>query len=82
MLGISFDSREENAAFAEAQGFPFPLLCDTQREVGLAYRACENRDQSHPWRITYVIGADGRIERAIATRDPAGQAAELLGELA
>ena len=29
-------------------------------------------------RLTYVIGPDGKIEQAIDTKDPAGQAAELL----
>jgi peroxiredoxin len=34
-----------------------------------------------PRRYTYVIGADGRIEQAIDTRDPSGQAAALLPTL-
>jgi peroxiredoxin len=28
--------------------------------------------------VTYLIGADGRIEQAIETKDPAGQAAAVL----
>ncbi len=31
ILGASFDTPEENKAFAEKFDFPFPLLCDTKR---------------------------------------------------
>ena len=81
MFGVSFDTREGNAAFAEKHGFPYPLLCDTERELGLAYRACASKDDAYPNRITYVIGPDGRIEQALATEDPAGQAAAILEAL-
>lgn len=79
MLGISFDSAEENRAFAEKHALPFPLLCDTTREVGLAYLACDRADEAYAKRFTYVIGPDGTIERAVDTQDPGGQAAALLG---
>jgi hypothetical protein len=49
--------------------------------MGLAYKACENKDDAYPRRITYVIGPDARIEQAIDTKDAGGQAAELLGHL-
>ena len=38
-------------------------------------------DAEYPRRITYVIGGDGRIEQAIETKDPAGQAKQVLGTL-
>ena len=81
MLGISFDTQAENKAFAEKFGYDFPLLCDTERKVGLAYKAAENAKDKYAKRYTYVIGADGKIEQAIDTKDPAGQAAELLTKL-
>lgn len=81
MLGISFDGVEENRAFAERFAFPFALLSDPDRKVGLAYKACERADDAYARRLTYVIGPDGRIERAIETKDPGGQAAELLASL-
>ncbi len=56
---------ESNAAFARKFGFPYPLLCDTERKVGLAYHACEKPEDRHARRITYVIGPDGRIVQAI-----------------
>jgi peroxiredoxin Q/BCP len=78
VLGISFDSVADNRAFAEKFQFPFPLLSDTSRAVGLAYRACDKASDGYARRFTYVIGPDGRIEQAIDTKDPGGQAAALL----
>ena len=81
ILGVSFDTVEENAAFAAKFDFPFPLLCDTDRALGLAYGACDDASASNAARITYVIGADGRIKEAIGKVDAAAQPAELLGSL-
>jgi len=78
ILGISFDTPEENRAFAEKFGYTFRLLSDPDRRVGLAYKAAESKEDSYAKRFTYVIGPDGRIEQAIDTKDPAGQAGALL----
>ena len=64
ILGISFDSVGENAAFASKFDFPYPLLCDTSRTIGLAYGACDDAADRHARRISYVIGADGSVEHA------------------
>ncbi len=74
---MSFDTVDENKAFAEKFSFPFPLLCDVDRALGIAYQACDSADAEYARRITYVIDAEGRIERAIETQDPASQADEL-----
>ncbi len=81
MLGVSFDPPEVNRAFAEAQGFPFRLLSDTDRRVALAYGAADSADDAFPRRRTYLIDAAGRIEHALDTRDPGAQASDLLREL-
>jgi peroxiredoxin Q/BCP len=81
VLGVSFDSQAENAAFAAAQRYPFPLLCDTARALGLAYGTCDSAQDAYARRYTYVIDATGRIERAIATQDPKAQAEALLPSL-
>jgi peroxiredoxin Q/BCP len=65
VLGVSFDTVEENRAFAEKFNFPFRLLCDTRREIGMAYGACDSPTAQYARRITYVIGPDGRIAQAI-----------------
>ena len=81
ILGISFDGVEDNRAFAEKFGYPFRLLSDPERKVGLAYRAAATAKDRYAKRFTYVIGADGKIEQAIDTQDPAGQASALLPTL-
>ena len=68
----------ENKAFAEKFGYTFPLLCDTERKLGLAYKACDSAQDKYARRFTYVIGPDGTIEQAIDTKDPGGQAQALL----
>ena len=78
ILGISFDSVAENKAFGEKFQYPFRLLSDPDRKVGLAYKAAETATDRYAKRFTYVIGPDGKIEQAIDTKDPAGQAATLL----
>lgn len=71
----------ENKAFAEKFSFPFRLLSDPDRKVGLAYKSCESAKDRYAKRFTYVIGPDGKIEEAIDTQDPAGQAGALLAKL-
>ena len=81
VFGVSFDTVAENAAFAEKFDLPYPLLCDTERALGLAYGACDDASAGFAKRISYVIGGDGTIEQAVATKDPAAQAAQILATL-
>ena len=62
VLGISFDDVEKNRAFAEKYGFEFPLLCDTTKEVAIAYGAAADRDAKFASRVSFVIGPEGTIE--------------------
>ncbi len=78
MLGCSFDNQADNAAFASKYGFPFLLLCDTERSMGLAYGACDAVTDGYARRLTFVISPEGVLEEAIETQDPGGQAAGLL----
>ncbi len=81
VLGVSFDSVEDNAAFANKFGFPFTLLCDTERKLGLAYGACDNPKATYAERISYVIDEQGKILRAYPQVDPRIHAAEVLADL-
>jgi len=81
ILGISFDTVADNRAFAEKFDFPYPLLCDTDKAVAVAYGAADDESAGWPNRHTYVIDPGGVIKAAIDTRDPAGQAAALIAEL-
>ncbi len=61
---MSTDPVEANAKFADEQSFPYPLLCDTERAVCLSYGACQDKSDGSAKRITYVIGTDGKVEKA------------------
>jgi thioredoxin-dependent peroxiredoxin len=78
ILGISFDPPAANKAFSEKFKFPFRLLCDTDRKVGIAYGAADDATARSAKRLTFVISPDGMIEQAIDVKDPAGQADSLL----
>jgi len=72
---------QENAAFAAKFSFPYPLLCDTKREIGLAYGACDTPEAGNPRRISYVIGPEGRIEHAFPKVDAKTHPAAVLALL-
>ena len=44
VLGISFDTPEDNAAFASEQDFPFRLLSDPDKAVGTVYEVLRDPD--------------------------------------
>ena len=67
ILGVSFDTVEENAAFVKKEGFSFPILCDVDRAMGLAYGAAADAKAGYAKRITYVISPEGKIEQAIGS---------------
>lgn len=64
VIGVSFDSREENERFALKNDFPFALLSDTGKTIGMAYGASESQADEYARRIAYLIGEDGRIVEA------------------
>ena len=69
---------EDNAAFAKKFNYNFPLLCDTDRKIGMAYGACDDPKAGSAKRISYLIGADGKIKKAYASVKPAEHPAEVL----
>jgi peroxiredoxin Q/BCP len=69
---------EANAAFAKKFAYNFPLLCDTHREIGLKYGACDDPKAGSAKRISYLIGADGKIKKAYAGVKPAEHPTEVL----
>lgn len=81
IFGVSFDTEEENRAFAEKFNFPYKLLCDTDRKIGLAYGACDAASAQYAKRITYVIDPQGRISQAIAQVNAREHPEELLAKI-
>jgi len=81
VLGVSFDTVGANSAFAEKHHFNFPLLCDTERKLGVAYGAADDAQARSAKRISYLIGKDGRIKKAWEKVDASSHPAQVLSEL-
>jgi peroxiredoxin Q/BCP len=69
ILGVSLDNEIDNKAFAEKFNFPYPLLCDVNHEIALAYKAVKGPQDEYASRISYVIDANGNILEAISQVD-------------
>jgi len=82
ILGASFDTVQDNADFAEKFQFPFRMLCDTRREIGVAYGACDAATAGSAKRISYVIGPDGTITHVFPKVDAKNHPREVLALLA
>jgi peroxiredoxin Q/BCP len=72
---------EKNAKFAEKFGFGFPLLCDTDRTLGMAYGAADDAKAGTARRISYLIGPDGRIRKVYPKVNAAAHPEEVLKDL-
>ena len=81
MLGISFNDVEKNAEFAEKNQFPFPLLCDTDRSVGMAYGACTDTKARYASRISFLIDEEGKIARVYDKVNPREHPAQVLADI-
>ena len=66
ILGVSLDNETDNKAFAEKFNFPYPLLCDVNREISQAYKAVKGLQDEYASRISYVIDESGNISEAIS----------------
>lgn len=75
-MGISFDTPEDQKAFAEAERFPYRLLSDIDKAIGAAYDVLRQPDdrlyEFGPKRITYLINPDGVIARSYDLDDHKG----------
>lgn len=84
MLGASFDTPEENKAFADAEGFNFRLLSDVDRTTGSRYevvRSADDQYADYPQRVAYLIDPEGTIRRAFEVTDVEGFAAQVLSDI-
>ncbi len=86
VLGISPDPVERLAEFSEAEGLTFPLLSDPAHRVLEKYGAYGEKKLYGKTvvgviRSTFVIGASGRIERAMYAVKATGHVAKLRRDL-
>jgi thioredoxin-dependent peroxiredoxin len=87
VLGISPDPVDKLAAFAESESLTFHLLSDADHSVLTAYGAFGEKQLygktvTGVIRSTFVIDADGKIERAMYNVKATGHVAKLRRELA
>ena len=78
---MSFDTPAANKAFAEKFGFGYPLLCDVDRAMGVAYGAADSADARAARRIGVVVGPDGRVRSWEGKVDPGTWPQEVLTRL-
>ena len=86
VLGISPDGPAKLARFRERDGLTFPLLSDPDLSVLKAYGAygekmLYGKKSVGVIRSTFVVGADGRIEKAYYGVKATGHVARLRNEL-
>jgi thioredoxin-dependent peroxiredoxin len=87
VLGVSPDKPEKLAKFRDKESLNFTLLADTDREVLQAYGAygekmMYGKKMVGVIRSTFVIGADGTIERAYYNVRATGHVERLRKDLA
>src|ERR1700733_5971328 len=81
VVGISFDSPEDNASFARKHEFGFPLLSDADHRVAIAYGACAGAGVRYPDRVSFLIDEHGTIERVYDQVDPRDHPARVLADV-
>jgi len=62
-MGVSFDSPAANTAFAEKYRFPFKLLCDVDKKIGLAYGAADDASARTARRVSVLIDPQGKVHK-------------------
>ena len=81
ILGVSYDSQADNAAFAEKYRIGYPLLSDADAAVAKAYWAFDPKRPGYPRRNTYVIAADGTLEHVLEGVKPKTSPRDILDSL-
>ncbi len=81
IVGVSLDPVDRNAAFALKYGFKFPLLCDVDRLIAIAYGACSDAKAQQAERISFLIDEQGKIARVYDRVDPRDHPAKVLADI-
>ena len=86
IVGISADSAESHKKFRAKYGLKFPLLTDADHKVGEAYGAwgektLYGKKSIGVIRSTFLIGPDGKVQRAWYRVKADGNAAKVLEEV-
>lgn len=83
LLGISIDSEKSHQKFIAKFDLPFPLLADTEKKIVEDYglwveKTMYGRKYMGTARVTFVIDAEGKIEKIIDKVDTKNHTAQIL----
>src|SRR2546421_4408631 len=86
VLGVSTDLVKAHAKFMEKYKLPFTLLADEDKKIVQAYGAWGQkrflgRKYQGTYRVTFLIGPEGRIKKVWPAVKPAEHAKEVLAAL-
>ena len=81
VIGASVDPLKTLEGFAAKNGFTFPMVSDSSRDIGEAYGVLKDNASRSAERDTVVIGTDGMIKRAYERVKAEGHAAEVLADV-
>jgi peroxiredoxin Q/BCP len=86
VYGVSPDSGKSHDRFVAKCGIGFPLISDPDRALCEAFgvwveKSMYGRKYMGVERSTFLVGADGRVEKAWRKVKPSGHAAEVLAAL-
>ena len=76
IFAVSRDSEESHRAFRAKHALPFPLVADEDGSIARAYGVPSTLGMTS--RVTFLVGADGRIVRVWPEVDPGVHADEVL----
>ncbi|MFI5395591.1 MAG: peroxiredoxin [Candidatus Binatia bacterium] len=65
VVGVSLDSAEKHAAFAEAHSLPYPLVSDPDARIATAYGVSRLGGWLPTKRVTFVIDKQGVVQQVI-----------------
>ena len=86
VLGVSTDSAKSHDKFADQHKLPFTLVSDEDKEIVRAYgvwgqKSFLGKKYQGTFRVTFLIGPDGRIKKIWPAVKPAEHAKEVLAAL-
>ena len=86
ILGVSPDSVKSHDKFVDKYSLPFTLLADEDKKISTAYgawgeKSFMGRKYMGVYRVSFLIGPDGRIKKIWPQVKPEEHAAEVLAAL-
>jgi peroxiredoxin Q/BCP len=79
LIGVSMDTLESHKAFADNHKLNFPLISDADGAIAAKYGV--DTSKGYTARVTFVIGADGKIAKVYPAVQVQGHADEVLAAL-